>query len=118
MKALNSTVTLRGIVSFTDNTAIAGTAFLLVKDSRIAITDNTHGVFDSNQAADTGGVFYELSTNMHYDAYTIYDSVNYIITSTVCFLDVPEENMFEKHFPLQTIPLAKQVTYSMADKSC
>ena len=88
-----------------------------MKDSRIAITDNTHGVFDSNQAADTGEVFY-VATNMHYDAYTIYDSVNYIITSTVCFLDVPKENMLEKSFPLQTKLLAKQVTYSMVDKSC
>ena len=90
VKAIGSSLTLRGNISFVNNTAISGTAFLLVHKSRMCISKDTYVNFNSNLATNTGGVLY-------IDTYMVYfNSANAIIPATECFIDVDPDSRHEK----------------------
>ena len=57
VRAHESNITLSGIVLFSNNTAVFGTAFMLVQGS-ISVVRNTNIIFKNNYATNAGGVFY------------------------------------------------------------
>ena len=61
VRAYASTITLSGDLIFSDNTAIAGTAFVLLRNSIIHLAESSHVYFSNNLATNTGGVFYIVS---------------------------------------------------------
>ena len=65
VKLFGSNVTLSGQLSFINNTAPSGTAFILSKDNSLRLSREGHTIFANNRATNTGGVFY-IATNMHY----------------------------------------------------
>ena len=56
--AHESNITLSGNVLFSNNTAVFGTAFVLVQGSIICLVRNTNIIFKNNYATNAGGVFY------------------------------------------------------------
>ena len=58
VRAYASTITLSGDLIFSDNTATAGTAFVLLRNSIIRLAESSHVYFSNNHATSTGGVFY------------------------------------------------------------
>ena len=56
--AHESNITLSGNVAFSNNTAVSGTAFILVQGSLINLVKNSNVKFENNYATNTGGVFY------------------------------------------------------------
>ena len=52
-----SNITVSGNVTFSNNVAFAGTAFLLVHGSILNLTENSQVFFLNNHATNTGGVF-------------------------------------------------------------
>ena len=56
--AHESNITLSGNVLFSNNTAVFGTAFILVQGSVISLVRNTNIIFKNNYATNAGGVFY------------------------------------------------------------
>ena len=58
VRAFRSNVTLSGNVLFSNNTAVFGTAFVLVQGSVIRLVRNTNIIFKNNYATNAGGVFY------------------------------------------------------------
>ena len=89
IKAIMSAVSLSGNISFLNNTAVSGTALILI-NSIISIGKEALILFRNNVATNTGGVFY-IANNLQYNPYT-----HYIVPSTTCFLKVDDESMFEK----------------------
>ena len=57
VRAHASNITLSGNVLFSNNTAVFGTAFVLVQSS-ISVVKNTNIIFKNNYATNAGGVFY------------------------------------------------------------
>ena len=57
VRAHESNITLSGNVLFSNNTAVFGTAFVLVQGS-ISVVRNTNIIFKNNYATNAGGVFY------------------------------------------------------------
>ena len=58
VRAHESNVTLSGNVLFSNNTAVFGTAFVLLHGSIIRLVRNTNIIFKNNYATNAGGVFY------------------------------------------------------------
>ena len=58
VRAHESNITLSGNVLFSNNTAVFGTAFVLVQGSIIRLVRNTNIIFKNNYATNAGGVFY------------------------------------------------------------
>ena len=58
VRAHESNITLSGNVVFSNNTAVSGTAFILVQGSIISMIKNSNVKFKNNYATNTGGVFY------------------------------------------------------------
>ena len=93
IKAFASTIITSGDLIFSSNRAIAGSAFVLIEDSVLTLTENSHTYFENNYASDIGGVFY-IARNVHYKVhnYVLYDvgnirppKTNMLIT--ICFLN-------------------------------
>ena len=64
LAAYASNITVSGGLTFSNNTAFAGTAFILVKDNILTSAENSHIYFLNNHATNIGGVFY-ISNNMY-----------------------------------------------------
>ena len=60
LRAHESNIKLSGNVMFSNNTALSGTAFILVQGSIINLVKNSNVKFKNNYATNTGGVFYIL----------------------------------------------------------
>ena len=80
--AYASNITVSGNLTFSDNRAFAGTAFVLTSDSILTSAENSHIYFLNNHAINTGGVFYITSSNLH----LVIDFSVYYSKST-CFLN-------------------------------
>ena len=65
LAAYASNITVSGGLTFSNNTAFAGTAFMLIKDSILTSAENSHIYFLNNHATNIGGVFYITSNSMH-----------------------------------------------------
>ena len=79
VRAYASNITLSGDLIFSDNTAIAGTAFVLLRNSKIHLAESSHVYFSNNHATSTGGVFYIVS-----DGYLGYFNTK----EYICFLHI------------------------------
>ena len=109
IKVLNSTVTLRGNLLFSENTASAGTAFLLLQDSNIRMAEASLVHFENNRALETGGVFY-IDTNMYYSSIFRGNNLD-VIPSTVCFLSVDEHPNARLSFTNNTAGRGGDIVY-------
>ena len=65
VKAFMSNITVIGNVTFSNNRATVGTAFMFFQDSILNLTENSHIHFINNRATNIGGVFY-ISTTVQY----------------------------------------------------
>ena len=92
VRALASNITVSGDLTFSSNRAFAGTAFVLVYDSILASTENTHIYFLNNHATNTGGVFYIVKNNMHPLMY-----LGVLLSRSTCFLNT-EGSRFQTRF--------------------
>ena len=81
VRAHESNVTLSGNVVFSNNTAVSGTAFILVQGSIISLVKNSNVKFENNFAKNTGGVFY-IGVN---DYVYLGDTFSH----RKCFLNIP-----------------------------
>ena len=61
VRAYASNITLSGDLIFSDNRATAGTAFVLLRNSKIHLAESSHVYFSKNHATNNGGVFYIAS---------------------------------------------------------
>ena len=90
IKAIPSSITLSGNLTFSNNSAYTGSAFILVDNSIVILTENCRVHFINNHATNTGGVFSLSNTQKLKTIYLCnydhsYCSVSVIPTST-CFL--------------------------------
>ena len=91
MVAHASNITVSGGLTFSNNTAFAGTAFILVKDSILTSAENSHIYFLNNRATNIGGVFHITSNSMYLVSYgTVYPT-------NTCFLNI-EGSRFQSRF--------------------
>ena len=90
IKLFSSNLTLSGSTQFTSNTAQSGTAFIISKDSKVRLSSRSHTSFVDNHAVNTGGVFY-ISSNLHYYEYSVNIAANFVLSNTVCFLDIESD---------------------------
>ena len=60
-----SNIIVSGNLTFSNNKALAGTAFILIQESTLISTENSHIYVFGNHATNIGGVFYITSNNMH-----------------------------------------------------
>ena len=66
IKIIDSEVHLQGIITFANNSAYSGSAFVIDKNSSLIPERNCHVHFVNNHARSTGGVFYVIAkTYMH-----------------------------------------------------
>ena len=63
--AYASNITVSGDLMFSNNKAFTGTAFILIHDSIITSTENSHIYFLNNHASNNGGVFYITGNKVH-----------------------------------------------------
>ena len=87
-----SNITVSGGLTFSNNTAFAGTAFILIKDSILTSAENSHIYFLNNHATNIGGVFYITSKSM----YRFSVDGRFYPRST-CFLNI-EGSRFQSRF--------------------
>ena len=92
LAAYGSNITVSGGLTFSSNTAFAGTAFILIKDSILTSAENSHSYFLNNHATNIGGVFYITSNSMNVVTYngTFYPR-------NTCFLNI-EGSRFQSRF--------------------
>ena len=81
VRAHESNITLSGNVVFSNNTAVSGTAFILVQGSIINLVKNSIAKFKNNYATNTGGVFYIDANDYVYLGDTF--------SHRKCFLNIP-----------------------------
>ena len=62
IRAIASNITLSGNLSFSNNSAYGGTAFILVEDSILILAENCQAHFINNHATNTGGVIFISNT--------------------------------------------------------
>ena len=93
--AYASNITVSSDLTFSNNRALAGTAFILVQDSILTSTENNRMYFVSNHATNIGGVFYISSNNLVMYMYNDHD-INYYSRST-CFINT-EGNRYQTRF--------------------
>ena len=85
IKAITSNITLSGNLTFSNNSAYTGSAFILLDNSILILTENCRVHFINNHATNTGGVF------------SIFNSQTFIITqadSDDYEDDIPTSNCF------------------------
>ena len=83
VRAHKSNITLSGNVVFSNNTAVSGTAFILVEGSIISLVRDSNVKFEHNFATNTGGVFYIGGNDNLY----LGDTFSY----RKCFLNIPND---------------------------
>ena len=90
VRAYSSNVAVHGTVTFSNNTAFAGPAFVLNGGSTLTPTRNSHIYFVNNHATNVGGVIYVANNNVHYEK----DSVS--LKRSTCFL-TPKDRLTLHH---------------------
>ena len=81
VRAHESNITLSGNVVFSNNTAVSGTAFILVQGSIISLAKNSNVKFRNNYATNAGGVFYIDAND--------YVHIGDTSSNRKCFLNTP-----------------------------
>jgi len=91
VKAYASNITAAGHLIFCSNRATAGTAFILIQNSILRLTENNHIHFNNNHAINSGGVFY-ITNNVYYNTKSyIYMNHGHPLLQSTCFLNVKEK---------------------------
>ena len=80
IRAHASNITLSGLLTFVNNSALSGTVFSFFQDSVLHLTETSRTYFLNNHATNSGGVFY-VSNNEH----VVVGAVK-----TVCFFDTSD----------------------------
>ena len=90
--ALKSNVTFSGELTFSNNIAYAGSAFILTQDSILNVEENSRVFFYDNHVTFAGGVFvvsaginYHVDHLPNYQVYGVYRDALYTLRS-VCFI--------------------------------
>ena len=86
IKVYASTLETSGEVKISDNRAIAGTAFILVQNSILKLTESAHFQITNNHALNTGGVFH-VTSDLHYDVLHVKPGVKILVTNNSCFFN-------------------------------
>ena len=87
-----SNITVCGGLTFSNNTAFAGTAFILIEDSILTSAENSHIYFLNNHATNIGGVFYITSKSMY-----LFNADARFYPRSTCFLNI-EGSRFQSRF--------------------
>ena len=82
IKASASNITLSGNLTFSNNSAYTGSAFILEDDSILILTENCRVHFINNHATNTGGVF------------SVFNSHTFIFSQGDDYDDIPTSNCF------------------------
>ena len=90
VRAYSSNVAVHGTVTFSNNTAFAGPAFVLNGGSTLTPTSNSHIYFVNNHATNVGGVIYATNNNVHYEKNL------YNLKRSTCFL-TPQHGLILHH---------------------
>ena len=80
LRAQSSNITVSGTVTFSNNTAFAGPAFVLSGGSILTSTNNSQIYFFNNRATNIGGVFYVTDNNVHLDSFDVKRSTCFFST--------------------------------------
>ena len=102
IRAHKSQLILSGELTFSNNSAYTGTAFILVEDSTLIVEENCRAYFINNRATNTGGVF-TISNHrqVHYDCQVYIPKIfrkECIYTTSTCFLRTQTQKDINKHF--------------------
>ena len=102
IKAIASSITLSGNLTFSNNSAYTGSAFILVGNSVVILTEHCRVHFINNHATNTAGVFSISNTQKSKNIYLwnneySYSNVSIIPTST-CFLRTQMDNSSTQNF--------------------
>ena len=99
--AIASSITLSGNLTFSNNSAYTGSAFILVDNSILILTENCRVHFINNHATNTGGVFSISNTQKLKNTFFCNNDYSCIIgvnpTST-CFLRTQMDNSSTQNF--------------------
>ena len=105
IKAIASNITLSGNLTFSNNSAYIGTAFILIGDSILILQESCWVQFINNYATNTGGVFYISNTQkvtfepfceMFHENIRPCDTAE--ITTSTCFLRTQVYTNLTQHF--------------------
>ena len=91
VKAFSSNISISGTIRFSNNKALAGTAFVLAKDSIITLMENGYLYFINNHATNNGGVFYIINEEYFGDLLNENAAIHnapVFYPQTTCFLNV------------------------------
>ena len=101
IKAIASSITLSGNLTFSNNSAYTGSAFILVDNSILILTEHCRVHFINNHATNTGGVFSISNTQKLKNIY-LCKSGNFCIVSAIptstCFLRTQMDNSSPQNF--------------------
>ena len=101
IKAIASSITLSGNLTFSNNSAYTGSAFILVDNSILILTENCRVHFINNHATNTGGVFSISNTQKLKTIYICnngYSCIVSVIPTSTCFLRTQMDNSSSQHF--------------------
>ena len=97
IKASASSITLSGNLTFSNNSAYTGSAFILIDNSILILTENCRVHFINNHVTNTGGVFSISNCQRFKRSHSYYDSALAIPIST-CFLITQMDNSPTQNF--------------------
>ena len=102
IRAHKSQLILSGELTFSNNSAYTGTAFILVEDSTLIVEENCRAYFINNRATNTGGVF-TISNHRHVDyGCQLYAPKTFekecLFTTSHCFLRAEVNKNKNKNF--------------------
>ena len=104
IKASASEITLSGNLTFSNNSAYTGSAFILVDNSILILTENCRVHFINNHASNTGGVFSIFNTqkfilrNFSFKHNYVFFYNDYVIPISTCFLRTQMDNRSIQNF--------------------
>ena len=104
IKAITSNITLSGNLTFSNNSAYTGSAFILVDNSILILTENCRVHFINNHATNTGGVF-SISNTQRFKiiipCFRLNDVISckdYVLPISICFLRTQMDNSSTQNF--------------------
>ena len=97
IKASASNITLSGNLTFSNNSAYTGAAFILLDNSILILTENCRVHFINNHATNTGGVFSIFNSQTFILSQAVYDDYDDIPTSN-CFLRTQMDDSSTNNF--------------------
>ena len=104
IKAIASNITLSGNLTFSNNSAYTGSAFILIDDSILILTESCRVRFINNHATNTGGVFSIFNTQKVINDVNCYPFTNIhfcdasAFPTSTCFLRIQMDNRSTQNF--------------------